>query len=93
MAVVQVLTTDNLEQWRQKTNQISQDLGDVSALTTTATNVVSAINELDLEHGDLSALNTANKANFVAAVNEIKEDLDNLTGSDALSRPVLIAFA
>lgn len=93
MAVTQVTTNDSIDQWREKTNTISQTLGDPASLTTTATNVVSAINELDNEQGDLTQLTTANKANLVDALNEIKTDLDNATTANALPRPVLIAFA
>jgi hypothetical protein len=93
MAVVTVNSSDSLDQWRQKTNTISTALGDPTALTTTATNVVDGINELDNEQGDLTLLTTANKANLVSAVNEIKSDFDALSGANALPRPVLIAFA
>lgn len=93
MAVIQVLETDNLDQWRQKTNTISSALGDPDSLTTNSNAVVGAINELDGEHGDLNDLSTANKANFVSSINEIKEEFDNLTSSSALSRAALIAFA
>lgn len=93
MAVVVVNTTDSLEQWRQKTNTISTNLGDPASLTTTATDVVGAVNELDNEQGDLTALTTAQKSNLVGSLNELKTDLDALTGANALSRPVLIAFA
>lgn len=93
MAVTQVTTADSIDQWRAKTNTISQTLGDPSSLTTTATDVVGAINELDNEQGDLTLLSTANKANLVDALNEIKTDLDNATTANALPRPVLIAFA
>ena len=93
MAVTQVLATDSIDTWRTKTNTISSALGDTATLTTTAQNVVGAINELDNEQGTLSSLTTANKGNLVAAVNEIKTDLDNTTAATALTRPVLIAFA
>lgn len=93
MAVTQVTTNDSIDQWREKTNTISQTLGDPASLTTTATNVVGAINELDNEQGDLTQLTTANKSNLVDALNEIKTDLDNATTANALPRPVLIAFA
>lgn len=93
MAVIQVNTTDSLDQWRSKTNDISTNLGDTASLTTTASDVVGAINELDVEQGDLTGLTTANKSNLVAATNELKTSFDALTGSTALSRPVLIAFA
>jgi len=93
MAITQISTSDSIDQWRAKTNTISQTLGDPASLTTTATNVVGAINELDNEQGDLTTLNTANKSNLVSALNEIKTDLDNATTANALPRPVLIAFA
>jgi hypothetical protein len=93
MAVTQVLATDSIDAWRTKTNTISTALGDTAALTTTSQNVVGGINELDNEQGVLSTLTTANKGNLVAAVNEIKTDLDNATTANAIPRPVLIAFA
>jgi len=93
MAVVVVNTTDSLDQWRQKTNIISTNLGDPASLTTTATDVVGAVNELDNEQGDLTTLTTAQKSSLVGSLNELKTDLDNLSSANALSRPVLIAFA
>jgi hypothetical protein len=93
MAVTQILDTDTIDAWRNKTNTISTTLGDPATLTTTATDVVGAINELDNEQGDLTTLSTTNKANLVSAINEIKTDLDNTASATALTRPVLIAFA
>lgn len=49
---------------------LAADLGDVQDLTTTATTAVGAINEHDIEIGDLTSLNTENKDNLVAAINE-----------------------
>ena len=45
-------------------------MGAVANLTTTAKTVVGAINEHDVEIGDLTALNTTNKSNLVTAINE-----------------------
>lgn len=53
MANTIVCKTDTFEQWRVKTNDISSNIGDASLLTTTATNVVSAINEHDIEVGNV----------------------------------------
>ena len=48
MAVTQILTTDTLENLRTKINSLAlNDFGDPALLTTTATNIVGAINELD----------------------------------------------
>lgn len=49
---------------------LSADLGAVANLTTTAKTAVGAINEHDAEIGDLAGLNTTNKGNLVAAINE-----------------------
>ncbi len=93
MAVTQVLDTDSIDQWRTKTNTISTVLGDPASLTTTANNVVGAINELNNAQGTLASLSTTDKSNLVNAINEIKTDLDNTASADALSRPAIIAMA
>lgn len=55
MAVVNTLVTDNFEQWRQKTNTIGSNLGDLSLLTTTdKTTAVNAINEVSAAATSLS---------------------------------------
>ena len=66
----------------------ADDLGDVSTLTTVATNAVDAINELDSEIGDLSALTTTDKASTVNAINELDSeigDIATLTTTDKAS--------
>ena len=47
MAVRSVALTDTLETFRTTFNSLGTDVGDVATLTTTATNVVGAINELN----------------------------------------------
>ena len=47
MAVRSVVLTDTLETFRTTFNSLGTDVGDVATLTTTATNVVGAINELN----------------------------------------------
>jgi hypothetical protein len=48
MSARTVLTTDTLETFRTTFNSLSStDIGDPATLTTTATSVVGAINELD----------------------------------------------
>lgn len=49
---------------------LAADLGTVGGLTTTAKTAVGAINEHDIEIGDLTQLNTSNKNNLVVAINE-----------------------
>ena len=51
MAARTVLTTDTLETFRTTFNSLSStDIGDPSTLTTTATNLVGAINEVSASH-------------------------------------------
>jgi hypothetical protein len=45
MAIRNVSTTDTFEEWRVETNEIASDTGDVSTLTSTATNLTDAVNE------------------------------------------------
>jgi len=71
MAVTTVLENDTFDEWRQKTNTISTNLGDAATLTTTATNAVAAVNELDSNIGDIGALDMPG-ANLVAATNEAR---------------------
>jgi len=47
MAVINVPVTDNFEAWRQKTNSIATNVGDLTALNTTdKSSAVSAVNEV-----------------------------------------------
>ena len=71
MAITNVSENDTFDQWRVKTNTISTDLGDAATLTTTATNAVAAINELDANLGDLNNLEVPG-ADLVAAANEAR---------------------
>jgi len=71
MAITNVSENDTFDQWRVKTNTISTDLGDAATLTTTATNAVAAINELDANLGDLNNLDVPG-ADLVAAANEAR---------------------
>lgn len=50
-------------------------LGDLT--TTTKTNIIAAINELDGDIGDLTSLNTTEKGSLVGAVNEVNTSLTN----------------
>lgn len=93
MAVTQVLSTDSLDQWRQKTNTVSTTLGDPASLPAGVTTAVGGVNTLNNNVGDLNNLSTANKSNIVSAVNEVKTNFDNLSTATALTRPQLIAFA
>lgn len=81
MAVINVPTSDTFENWRVKTNTIGTIIGDISTITTSATDLVSAVNEVKSSSatsasvlaitGDKTSLVTTNKTNLVAAINEV----------------------
>ena len=62
-AILEVLAKEQLE------------VGTISALTTTANNLVGAINELDVDVGTPASLTTSYKTNLVGAINELDTDL------------------
>jgi hypothetical protein len=62
-AILEVLAKEQLE------------VGDVSILTTTATNLSSAVVELDADVGSRASLTTAYKTNLVGAINELDGDI------------------
>lgn len=69
MAVISVELTDKFEDWRVKNNTLSAGVGDLANITGT---VVENIDTLDTEVGDLLLLDTTDKSNLVAAINETK---------------------
>ena len=71
----EVLRSDTFEQWRQKTNTISSDLGtkgDLSANITANGSLVTAINELQSDIGVVGSLSTFTATDLVSALNELK---------------------
>lgn len=71
MTTVNIGPTDSFDTWRTKTNAIATDLGDTATLTTAATNVVGAANEIYNNIGTLSALQVTG-ADLVSAINEAR---------------------
>lgn len=50
MSIVNVPVTDNFDQWRQKTNTIATQQGDLNSLNTVDTSsIVNAVNEVNNE--------------------------------------------
>lgn len=52
-------------------------LNDNTDLETQNSNVVSQLNQIDIQQGDLETLNTTNKNDLVSALNEVFQDADN----------------
>ena len=61
----------------------------LSGITTTAKSLIDAINEHDIEIGVISTLDTTDKSNLVAAINEIEAVFDasdnNITATSTFS--------
>ena len=78
--------TDTLNTFRLRTNQLLDSVGDVSTLTTTATDVTGAVNEHDSELGTISAAAMGTTAATVGtAINELDGRLDSINNTELLS--------
>lgn len=75
MADRSVTDSTLLGAWADQYNLFVTDVGEISTLTTTATSVATAINEIDGEIGTLSSLTTTANGNLVVAINEVDADL------------------
>lgn len=80
MAKTRVDITDTLNTWKEKTNDISLDLGDITLLTTDEdSDVVGSINSIDSNLGTREDLTTNDKRSVVQAVNELDSDVGDIT--------------
>lgn len=71
MAKTIVNSSDTINVWKEKTNDISTDVGDIVQLTTDIdSDVVGAINSLDSNLGARENLTTIDKTDLVTAINE-----------------------
>lgn len=70
MSTINVKTSERFETWVSKTNDLNLVLGDTSNLT--VDDVVSGLNQLVDNIGDISQLETVANFNLVVALNEIK---------------------
>lgn len=76
--IEEVSGTENLKFNLASGNSTEQMIGDLSDLTTTSkSNVVNSINEVNGNVGNLSNLNTTNKSNIVNAINEVDSEVQN----------------
>ena len=83
MAKTRVDITDTLNTWKEKTNDISLDLGDRALLTTDEdSDVVGSINSIDSNLGAREDLTTNDKRSVVQAVNELDSDVGDITTLD-----------
>jgi hypothetical protein len=83
MAKTIVNITDTLNTWREKTNDISIDVGDITLLTTDEdSDVVGSINSIDSNLGARENLTTNDKRSLVQAINELDSDVGDITTLD-----------
>lgn len=76
MAITIVTSSDTINAWKEKTNDISADVGDITQLTTDSdADVVHAINSIDSNLGARETLTTIDNSNVVAAINEHDAEL------------------
>ena len=76
MAITIVTSSDTINAWKEKTNDISADIGDITQLTTDSdADVVRAINSIDSNLGARETLTTIDNSNVVAAINEHDAEL------------------
>ena len=79
MAKTIVALTDTFNSFKNKANDISDDIGDISLLTTTiTTDLTLALNGIDAEIGDVSTLTTTGTT-LVTAINEHDVEIGNMT--------------
>jgi hypothetical protein len=97
MSIINVDLSDTIISWRNKTNTIASNVGDLTLLTTSVdSDIVGAINALKAEDsasisaldssvGSLASLTTTEKSNIVAAVNELdRKQIDVFDASGTL---------
>lgn len=76
MADRTVTTITKIGPWADQYNLLVGDVGDIDLLTTTATDLVTGVNELDAEIGTLSSLTTTIKTSLVNAINEHETEIN-----------------
>lgn len=78
--------TDTFNTQRVRFNKLLDSVGDVSTLTTTSTDVTSALNEHDSELGTITAVAMGTTANTVStAINELDGRLDSINDTQIQS--------
>lgn len=97
MSIINVDLSDTIVSWRNKTNNIASNVGDLTLLTTSVdSDIVGAINSLkaadsasisnlDSDVGTIASLTTTDKSSLVAAVNELdRKQIDVYDASGTL---------
>ena len=81
MAKTHVNITDHILDMKNKINDISDDVGDISLISTSGqdSDVVQAINSLDSDIGGIANLSTIDKSSIKSAINELDAEIGAAT--------------
>ena len=81
MAKTHVNITDHILDMKNKINDISDDIGDISLISTSGqdSDVVQAINSLDSDIGGIANLSTIDKSSIKSAINELDAEIGAAT--------------
>ena len=89
MAVIQINLSDPVTTLVTKTNTIASDMGDAATLTTTATNLVAAINEINTQ---VNKVDSADVINLIRANAVDSSEVVTLLASDSAQANILSNF-
>ena len=89
MAVIQINLSDPVTTLVTKTNTIASDMGDAATLSTTATNLVAAINEINTQ---VNKVDSADVINLIRANAVDSSEVVTLLASDSAQANILSNF-
>ncbi len=89
MAVIQINLSDPVTTLVTKTNTIASDMGDAATLSTTATNLVAAINEINTQ---VNKVDSADVINLIRANAVDSGEVVTLLASDSAQANILSNF-
>ena len=89
MAVIQINLSDPVTTLVTKTNTIASDMGDAATLSTTATNLVAAINEINTQ---VHKVDSADVINLIRANAMDSSEVVTLLASDSAQANILSNF-
>jgi len=89
MAVIQINLSDPVTTLVTKTNTIASDMGDAATLSTTATNLVAAINEINTQ---VNKVDSADVINLIRANAMDSSEVVTLLASDSAQANILSNF-
>jgi len=91
MSIINIDLSDTVASWRNKTNQLAVNVGDLALLTTLVdSNIVAAINYLDSSIGLVGTINTTVN-NLTTSVNNLDSSVGTLASLNTTDKSSLVA--